>query len=424
MIVLITDELDNSSDGLRWNLEPEAGLAAGSDAGRWTLRPTGDSAGVFPFARLTASFELPNLALVTAPGIDNRLRYDPWYRGKKDRFVAGRANPAYLLASWRYAEVFFGIAERNWGPSELEGLLLSDAPYATEQLFLRFGGGGLRLELAAAQLDTITPWDSTTVTERWLIAHRLVVRPSNRLSLSLEESIIYAGMGVPWRYLNPLALGILTLYDMGPQTNSIIATSIDWRVAGRTRLFAQLAIDDLQVDDNTQGDQEPPAYGLTVGAAGGLAGSASWTAWYTRVSNLMYRTLENEEQFTSNGVGIGRNSSDYDQLLGRLTLAPARGMLITGEASLIRQGEGDMRSRYPPVSAFADSLAFLTGVVERTIQLGASAIWTPKAGISLSAYLGYAASRNEAHVAGARDRRVVWRLRGSFRYRLADTLGR
>src|SRR5438876_12379455 len=79
------------------------------------------------------------VAVVTHPYFDTRLKYDPDYDGKKDRFIAGRTAEAYVDARWRFGELFFGSLDRNWGPPALEGLIVSPSPYSYDHLALSLG---------------------------------------------------------------------------------------------------------------------------------------------------------------------------------------------------------------------------------------------------------------------------------------------
>jgi hypothetical protein len=127
-------------------------------------------------------------------------------------------------------------------------------------------------------------------------------------------------------------------------------------------------IDDLQVDDSTAGDTEPPSYGFTLGAQGGIA-RFGWTAFYTQVSNLTYRTPSPPEIVMRRNVGLARNFSDYDQLTLRGSLIAGPGALIEPEVTLLRQGEGDFRLPYPTVAQFDSTPTLFAGVVERTVRL-------------------------------------------------------
>jgi len=121
-------------------------------------------------------------------------------------------------------------------------------------------------------------------------------------------------------------------------------------------------------------------------------------------------------------ASLARNFSDYDQVTLRVTAATIPRALVTGEVTLIRQGQGDIRDRYPPVPAYADSLTFLTGVVERTLRLAVQASWTPRPDVTLGLDFGRHFLTNAGHVAGVSARRWVWRLRGEVRRRYGGAL--
>jgi hypothetical protein len=434
---LLARELEERPDTVRWKLEGGVGLLAASDASRWADRPSKDSSGLFPRADLAMSLEFPHVALETHPDLNNRLRYDREYTGKKDRFIAGRATEAYAIGSWKYLDVFFGSEERNWGPPEVQGLLLSNSPYSFDHLFIRIGPQRLRLEFLATELNDLPYWAADTGTavtaqlaRRFLSLHRLVVVPSQRLSISLSEAMLYANEGgvsrnwEPW-YLNPLNLFLLSQADNKPTGNSLLAADVSWEARANLRLAGQVYFDDFQIDKGGKGtgNNEPPGYGFTLSATGGLGhGAASWSAFYTRVMNLSYRTPANEEQYTSDSVGLARNYDDYDRWTARLTTAPAPRALVAGEMTFIRQGAGDIRRHYPTPDQFADSLWFLTGIVERTLRVAAQADWTPTPGLHLSLDVGRHFVWNAGHVQGVRGDRWVWRVRAELRRRTSGAI--
>jgi hypothetical protein len=427
---LLAWELEERPDTVRWKLDGGVSLLGASDASRWAWRPAKDSAGVYPRADLAFSLEMPHFAFVTHPAADNRLRHDPEYIGKKDRFVAGRNDEAYLIGSWKYFEAFFGIADRNWGSPDVEGLILSTAPYAYDHLFLRLGPRRLRLEMLVTQLNDLPPWadsvgqqQGTPLARRFLSLHRLVVVPSDRVAFSLSEAMLYANEGglnrsfEPW-YLNPLNLWLLAQYQGKTTGNSLLAGDVTWQARPDLRFFGQLYLDDIQVDRSQKSDREPSGYGFTLNASGGaMGGAVSWTAFYTKVTNVAYRTPANQEQYSSDSVGLARSHDDYDQLTTKVTAAPALRALVTGEVTYIRQGQGTIGTHYPAVSQYADSLWFLTGVVERTLRLAAQANWTPVPGVNLSADVGRHLIWNANHVQGVRGDRWVWRVRAEIRRR-------
>jgi hypothetical protein len=427
--------VDRDTSSTRWNLEWSAGALAASDASKWVLPrtdsagpygPTADSAGLYPQAGMDASLELPHLAVVTHPEMDNRLKYDPFYGGYKQRFITGRNAETYLLTSWKYVDISFGSIDRNWGPPEVEGLFISSAPFSNEHLFVRLGPQRARLEFIFEQLEPSTLWDTpiNITFPRYFLTHRIVVQPSSRLTLALNETMLYANEhGLVWRYLNPATLLLLTQFDNTPPGNTQVGADVSWLATQNVRLFGQLMIDDIMIDRKTQRDRKPAEYALTAGATGGLnRGQATWTGFYTRVTNLAYRTEVKQEVVALDSVGLARNRSDYDQLTGRLTVGVRPGLLLGAELNFVRQGQGDFRQRFPADSTWADSLGFLTGVVQRTINIAGTVAWSPSPLFSLSGYLGYNSISNANHVSGAHADRWVWRLQGALHRRYGGAL--
>ena len=397
-------------------LDLRAGIAAATHARRGSLRELGTGHGdVSGGAALTLFFG-PVVA-VTHPYFDTRLKWDPDYQGKKDRVIAGRNAEAYLSAQWRFGEVFFGSLDRNWGSPALEGLLVSPSPYSYDHLGIAVGtpAGGLRLEGLLTQLDDLT--DTAGIQHhRYFVAHRLNIRPPGRTMISLWEGTLLAGPDrqlEPW-FANIFTLGLLAQYDQGSQPNNLLGVDIVTGVR-RVTLFGSVMIDDLQIDDETAGDNEPPSYGLTLGARTAL-GPAAWTAYYTRVSNLAYRTGNVAETVMRRGVGLARNRSDYDQLTIRASLLPAPGALLTPELTLIRQGEGDFRLPYPAVTAFDSTAAFLQGVVERTVRLAVGYQFAVGAW-SLAGDGGVHLIANARNVSGDDRTKWVGRVGLTYRYR-------
>jgi hypothetical protein len=180
------------------------------------------------------------------------------------------------------------------------------------------------------------------------------------------------------------------------------------------RVFGSVLLDDIQVDDDTPGDDEPVSYGLSAGADVPF-GAAVLTAFYTRVTNLTYRTPNPVETVMRRGVGLARNFSDYDQLTLRGTLLAGPALLVSPEVTLLRQGEGDFRLPYPPVAAYGTTPVFLDGVVERTLRLALAARADTR-DWSVAADAGVHLIENRAHVSGDTESRFVGSVR--FEYRL------
>jgi hypothetical protein len=367
----VQTDLDRHQRGPSARIDIHAGVAGSSHARRDPLREAGPGhATASGGAALTLYFG--PVVLVSHPSFDTRLKWDPDYSGKQDRFIAGRAAEAYASAQWSFGELFFGRLDRNWGPRLSEGLLVSPSPYSYDQLFVRLGTSGVNLEGIVTQLDDL-PGTLGTRNHRYFIAHRFTIRPPWNATFSLWEGTVVAGEDrqlEPW-FSNIFTLGILQQYDEDSRSNNLLGLDVTTRYK-RTQLFASVLIDDIQIDRETAGDREPPSYGLTLGAQGGI-GRIGWTAFYTQIANLTYRTPDPAETVMLRSVGLARNFSDYDQLTLRGSVIAGPGVLLEPEVTLLRQGQGDFRDPYPAVIQFDSTPTLFAGTVTHTVRLATAA---------------------------------------------------
>ncbi len=369
----LTTELTHKEEGPAVRVDGDVGAAAATHARRDPLREAGVGHATAT-GGLDLAFYWGSVVAVTHPFFDTRLKSDTDFAGKKNRIIAGRNAEAYVAGQWRYGELFFGSLDRNWGPAPVDGLLISPNPYSYAHFAVTLGTPRFHIEGLLTQLDDL-PDTSGTPNHRYIVAHRLVMRPPGSTSVALWEGSILAGPNrtlEPW-YANILDLGLLGQYDEGTKNNGLLGIDLDTRLH-RAHLFAQVLLDDFQVDKGGAGNTEPPSYGVTLGAQGGL-GHAAWTAFYTQVANLTYRTPNPAETVMRRGVGLGRNFSDYDQLTLRTSVVAGLGVLLAPEVTLLRQGEGDFREPYPPVAAYDTTPTIFVGVVERTLRLATALEW-------------------------------------------------
>ena len=410
----IRSDLTRHMRGPSSRIDIQAATAASSHARRDPLREAGPGHATYSAgAGLTLYFG--PAVFVSHSYFDTRLKWDPDYFGKKDRVIAGRTAEAYVSAQWRFGELFFGSVDRDWGPRIPDGggLLVSPNPYSYDHFDVRIGTDGLYLEGLITQLDDL-PDTSGTPQHRYFIAHRFTVRPPWNATFSLWEGTIVAGPDrqlEPW-FANIFTLGLLQQYDQNSQANNLLGFDVTTRF-NRTQLFASILIDDIQVDRSNAGDKEPPSYGFTLGAQGGIA-RYGWTAFYTQVANLTYRTPDPAEAVMRRGVGLGRNFSGYDQLTLRGSMIAAPGVLLEPEVTLLRQSQSDFRLPYPSVAQFDSTATLFAGTVTRTLRLAlagraAHGRWM------LSGDGGVHIIDNYQHASGANKTRWVGRVEIGWR---------
>lgn len=372
---------------------------------------------------LDLQFLFERVVAVAHPYFDTRLKYDPDWYGTKTRSIAGRTAESYVSAQWRLAELFFGRLDRNWGPSGIQGLLLSDNPYGLDHLGVEFGTPRFQFQAIATQLDD--QLDSAGVNEhRYMAQHRLWIRPNKRWTFAVWEGEVLSGPNrvfEPW-YLNIMNLGLLEeINNRARKINSFVG--LDLERQGDMTPFAQFMLDDIEIDRKSTTDVKPPSYGLTIGAKGGL-GSAplSWMLFYTQVANLTYRNEDNLEVPLYHFLGTGRNFDDYDQATLKLTFLPRPGLLLEPELTYLRQGQGDPRLPHPLPAAYPTTATIFQGVVERTLRLAASGDYTPSEHLGVSFDAGIHRITNFQHVIGDTRTQFIGSIGVTYRFVMAGAL--
>ena len=400
--------------GNRWMVDGRAGVQIYTHSRRELLHPAGPD-GVRPYFELAGTATLGSLVLVTRPTVEPRMVDDPDWLGRRELTVAGRVADAYVSAQFKYAELFYGQMDRNWGPVGLPGISLSNYGYERQGLAFQVGTGSLRLSSLATDLqDEIDSLGQTV--HRYYFVHRLHARLSRRLSIAPWEGIIVSGPDRTFetRYRNPLSLGYLAnTIGFGDRSNVLLGLDVHWRAVGRTTLQAQLALDDFWYDDRQRNRDR---WALTLNAVGPLGQTMGWQVLYTQVSSLALRAFNPADNFTDGGVGVGRNFSDQDQLTLRVTVPVQSTWLVSPELTVLRQGEGSINDPYPvpDTNGILSTPALFIGVVERTYRaaVGLSGRSGP---LDLAANAGFHRVVNSGHQEG----RTVNRFEG----RLQATLG-
>jgi hypothetical protein len=405
-----------------WSIEGRAGAQAYAYARREQLHPLGPSGGR-PYVELRAAATFGNIVLVTRPVIEPRLTSDPDWPGRQDVSVAGRMADAYLSAQFKYASLFYGQMDRNWGPPGVPGFPLSNVGYERQALALDIGNASVLLSALATDLQDAVDSLGQTV-HRYYFVHRLRAGFSKRLSMALWEGFVLAGSdrNFETRYRNPLSLNYLaSTIGLGDRGNVLLGTDIRWQAFGRTTLNAQLVLDDFWYQNR---EQNRDRWGFTLGAEGPLSSVAAWHAFYTQVSSLALRAFNPHENFTDAGVGIGRNYSDNDQLTLRVTFPVRTAWLLGPELTILRQGEGRINDPYPVADAngVLATPALFIGTVERTYRaaVGLSGGTGPlevtaDAGLHHVVNSGHQAGVTEDHFVGRIQATLGFSRRGAFR---------
>ncbi|HEX6107748.1 MAG TPA: hypothetical protein VFZ26_19335 [Gemmatimonadales bacterium] len=409
-------ELEEGAGERRWGVAARAGVQGYTDLRRDPLHPAGGD-GIRPYAEFAGEAAFGSFVLRSRPALEPRLTDDPEWPGRRDLELSWRFPEAYAAVQLEYLTVFYGQMDRNWGPVGVAGIGVSDYAYPQTELAFELGTRTVRLSGLARSLEDERDAAGERV-HRYFFAHRLGVQLSDRLTLALWETTVLAGVDRDFdaRYRNPLTLLLLAnQYGLGSDGNVLLGLDAQWRPGRGTLVEAQLALDDLQYENTTGPERYPNRWALTVAGSGPLGARLAWRALYTQASSLAFRTLNPFENFTTGGVGLGRNFADQDQLTVTVTVPGGTRWLFTPELTLLRQGEGRINDPFPASDAEAGALPQLfIGTVERT--------W--RAALGISGWHGPLQLRATAGVhhivnAGHEEGRTVNRFEG----RLQATLG-
>ena len=414
--------LDERPEPQRWGVSARGGAQAFSHARREVLHPLGRD-GVRPYADFTAEAVFDHFVLRTRPAAEPRLTDDPEWPGRRDLELIWRFPEAYAAAQFKHLTVFYGQMDRNWGPAGLAGIGVSDYAYPQTELGFDLGTEGLRFAGLARTLPDERDSTGTRV-HRYFFAHRLGIRITDRLHLGLWETTVLAGVDRDFdaRYRNPLTLLLLAnQYGLGADGNVMVGFDAHWRVSRRITLQAQVGLDDLRYDDGGDNPRYPHRWALSLAASGPLGSRFAWRGYYTQASSLAFRALDPFENFTTAGVGLGRNFADQDQVTLQVTVPVRARWLLTPELTLLRQGEGAIGAPFPVGDAAAGTPQLFIGTVERTWRaaLGAAGREGP---LELRADAGLHHVVNERHIAGQTKTRFEGRLQATLGFGLEGVL--
>ena len=365
-----------------------------------------------------ALFPNRHLALVNAIRVDQELREDPSYLGKRWRGFAGYTEQAYALLHFDKYMAKFGRDFLWWGRGYDATLLLSDHSRPLDQFYGRMALDKFRLHYVAAKLDPMRLPDSLqsspalNFAERYLSVVRaeLVLHP-RVLTVSATQMVIYGGAnrGFEWYYLNPVLLFHGEQVNEQRKGNTLLAFDFVLRPKARTEFYGQLLIDDYQIERTGKRDLEPSEIGYLLGAEivdpVGLRG-ATLGAEYTRVANRTYNTLTSWEKLLHRNRPLAYFlGNDFDRWLVHGSAYLGKNFELTALFEARRRGEGRIDSTFDqPWLEIAEgenySENFPSGVVERSKHVQFELRWHPAAAFYLSLNGTHARYRDFEHRAG------------------------
>ena len=311
--------------------------------------------------------------------LDEQKAKDPTYAGKKYRGLAGGVEEAFAHATFGGFNISIGRFASFWGPRN--SLILS-ARNRLDGFGYTWRWGRIALSYRLAKLRGLNP-DADSVAQfenRYFAAHRLDVHVTDWLRVGGFEGVVFGGPGrqIEFNYLNPLIFFHASQLNENVNDNTFMG--FDWSVKPLRglKLYGQLVIDDLQVDNSSQSDQEPSQYGFLVGGYfADVLPHLDVKGEYTRVTNWTFnQPLARNRLVVQNDVLIGGAlGNDYDLI----SLEMKRWLRTDVAADLhlgyLRQGEGSVTADWTAPWLLVTGKyeeKFPTGTVEKTLTVAGS----------------------------------------------------
>ena len=362
------------------------------------------------------------------PDFDGR----PWRNG-----WTGDAKNAYALLQLGAADVLLGRDDLRWGASENSSLLLSAYAPALDQVGLRLKIGPVTASSFFASLDDMVlgaptaeaPGDTLpagTRVKRHLSGHRVRWQVNRSLAVGVMETIVYGGVdrGLEPEYMVPVSIFYAGQWNSTWNDNTLMGLTAEFRLRKPdVEIYGELLVDDLQIDDDAPGDQEPFQGGFLLGQRTynplGLDGGLLRVEW-ARVEPFTYNQQLPWNRYVFADQPIGFELGPDAQSL-TLEFRHWVSEQLTWSVGFRREERGATRVTDPwpvPVSGPTPSTPFPefdhvpTGTVEARSRFTTEFWLHPRPGIDLRLGGGYVSVSNLDNVDGRT--RSEWFAKGSL----------
>ncbi len=329
----------------------------------------------------------PWLELYNTMTADSRLDNDPGYVGISQNGFAGYTEQACLRLYKDGVEFKIGRDYIRWGPGLDASLLISDQLRPLDQIMFSWRNSYLHYAFFTSSLDGYRT-EQDVRRYRYLSAHRLEVRPWRFLSLAVQEAILYGleGGGVNLAFWNPLIFFHGEQLNGPDDGNTLGSVQAVFKPHRNWRLYGDLLIDDLQLENSGPTDLEPSELGYIFGV--------DWSdpfwqygidvfAEYSAVTNRTYNSLSAWEKWQHRRQPLGHFlGNDFKRLLVGLRWWPQsawRGKIFFEHRN---RGEGRIENAFdepwlttPIGEEYHES--FPSGVVETMDRLTVELVWQP-----------------------------------------------
>jgi len=313
--------------------------------------------------------------------LDRARAVDPGYTGKKYRGLAGEVESALIHYRRNKFSLTLGRSRLFWGPQRVN-LLLSETAEPFDLIGAAYRTRVISFHFLFARLDGSRPDEADSLQfpgrtfddNRYLVGHRLDVQFHRRLRVGLFETVLYGGEGRPPElyYLNPLQFFHAAQLNENEDDNTILGADFTLLPGRGSAVYGQFIVDDFQIDDKSQGDEEPNEIGFMVGVfkAGKVASLIPDIKFeYVQLTNRTYHQRDPRNRYLYRNKLIGHPlGPDADSMAVTARFWPGAQFSAEVELAYRRKGEGSIYKPWDEpwlLAAGEYDEPFPTGVVEK-----------------------------------------------------------
>jgi hypothetical protein len=276
----------------------------------------------------------PNVLFANRIIFDQNYKHDPKYAGdlsESDHWLYGRVNDAYMQLSYHNIGLFVGRMQRNWGPINELGLILSSQPYTYDHFVFNYQYHNIRFSLLFARLEDMQAQERESKTDtlittienarKYLVGHRFDFMFSNNFQIALSEMATYGGEGrdFEFAFINPMNFYYGIQRNDQKQMNGFWALDLFYKPLKKLSLYGQVLIDDFIVNNEPGIDdrgQYPDRLALLLSARTGdfIVPGLNTNLTYVRIWNRTYQSIRTYENFHFRELGLGYACASCEEI--------------------------------------------------------------------------------------------------------------
>lgn len=281
----------------------------------------------------------------------------------------------------------------EWGPGSRGSLILSRTSNYYDMFKTSFNYDKFKFEYVHAFLNA----EQT----KYLAGHRLEIRPTKSLRLSVNETVVYGNRDVEFLYANPFIPIIIAERHVGNKDNNMVSFDASWFVPkARLKLYGEVLFDDFSFAKNLFNDFVNK-WGVLFGMY--WVDPLGWQNTDLRVELIRiqpfvysHRDPVNTYSNYNNSIGhwLGPDADDwYIELRRRLN----KNVMLGISWERRRRGQNDINFGERPEDR---RIEFLTEPVEKSLFYSVSVEWQVMRDLFVTARYNYIQTDNLRRVAG------------------------